>query len=183
MSAQSSPRVNLLPSDRFEFSKAGKFLDWALTTGRYLVVLTELIVTMAFLSRFWFDKVLTDLREQRLQREVVVDSFKEFEQTFLSTQSRFNFVRQTIDSSLKSDEELTAINGLSPIGVDYVQIQIAPEKTSLSGFAASASDFSSLLSGLESQERFSEITVKELRLSMSRKPGFDFEIEATRRSK
>ena len=67
--------------------------------------------------------------------------------------------------------------------MDYVQIQIAPEKTSLSGFAASASDFSSLLSGLEQQERFSEITVKELRLSMSRKPGFDFEIEATRRSK
>ena len=52
MSAQSSPRVNLLPSDRFEFSKAGKFLDWALTTGRYLVVLTELIVTMAFYPDF-----------------------------------------------------------------------------------------------------------------------------------
>lgn len=183
MSAQSSPRVNLLPSDRFEFSKTGKFLDWALTTGRYLVVMTELVVTMAFLSRFWFDKVLTDLREQRLQREVVVDSFKEFEQMFLSTQSRFNFVRKTIDSSLKSDEELIAINGLSPKGVDYTQIQIAPEKTSLSGFAASASDFSSLLSNLESQQRFSEVTVKELRLSMIRKPGFDFEIEAMRQSK
>jgi hypothetical protein len=183
MSAQPSPRVNLLPSDRFEFSKTGKFLNWALTTGRYLVVLTELIVTMAFLSRFWFDKVLTDLREQRLQREVVVDSYKDFESAFLSAQSGFNFVKQTIDSSLKSEEELSVINGLTPKGVDYVQIQISPGKTSLSGFAVSASDFSSLLSGLESQERFSEITVKELRLSMSRKPGFDFDIEAVRSQK
>ncbi len=183
MSAQPSPRVNLLPSDRFEFSKTGKFLNWALTTGRYLVVATELIVTMAFLSRFWFDKVLTDLREQRLQREIVVDSYKNFESEFLSVQSGFNFVKQTTDSSLRSEEELNAINGLTPKGVDYIQIQIAPTKTSLSGFAASASDFSSLLSGLEAQDRFLEITVKELRLSMARKPGFDFEIEAVRSQK
>jgi hypothetical protein len=181
MPAQTNLRVNLLPSDRFEFSKTGKFLSWALTTGRYLVVLTELIVTMAFLSRFWFDKILTDLREQRMQREILVDGFKDFEKNFLSTQSRINFVKQTIGSSLKSDEELITINGLTPEGVDYTQIQIAPEKTSLSGFAANAADFSLLLSGLESQERFSEVTVKELRLSMVRKPGFDFEIEAVRK--
>ncbi|MBI5355992.1 hypothetical protein HZB78_00060 [Candidatus Collierbacteria bacterium] len=183
MLAQTNLRVNLLPSDRFEFSKTGKFLGWALTTGRYLVVFTELIVTMAFLSRFWFDKVLTDLREQRLQREVVVDSFKDFESAFLSAQSRVNFAKQTIDSSLRSEEELNAINGLTPKGVDYVQIQISPEKTALSGFAFGAADFSSLLSSLESQERFSEVTVKELRLSLARKPGFDFEIEAIRRHK
>lgn len=183
MPAQISSRVNFLPSDRFEFSKTGKFLNWALTTGRYLVVMTELVVIMAFLSRFWFDRTLTDLRESRFQKEVTVDSFKDFERTFLSTQSRLNFVKQTIDSSLKADGELTMINDLSPKGVGYNQIQIEPGKTTLSGFAASALDFSSLLSGLESQERFSEISVKVLRLSLTRKPGFDFEIDAIKAQK
>lgn len=183
MPAQISSRVNFLPSDRFEFSKTGKFLNWALTTGRYLVVMTELIVTVAFLSRFWFDRVLTDLRESRFQKEVTVDSFKDFEQKFLSTQSRLNFVKQTVDSSLKADGELATINELSPKGVDYNQIQIDSDRTNLSGFAASALDFSSLLSGLESQERFSEISVKVLRLSLARKPGFDFEIDAIRAKK
>lgn len=180
MPAQISSRVNFLPSDRFEFSRTGKFLNWALTTGRYLVVMTELIVTVAFLSRFWFDRVLTDLKESRFQKEVTVDSFKDFEQKFLSTQSRLNFVKQTVDASLKADGELVMINELSPKGVDYSQIQIDSDRTNLSGFAASALDFSSLLSGLESQERFSEISVKVLRLSLARKPGFDFEIDAIR---
>ena len=183
MPAQISSRVNFLPSDRFEFSKTGKFLNWALTTGRYLVVMTELVVILAFLSRFWFDRNLTDLRESRFQKEVTVDSFKDFELTFLSTQSRLNFIKQTVDSSLKADGELTMINDLSPKGVDYSQIQIEPGKTALFGFAASASDFSSLLSGLESQERFSEISVKVLRLTLDRKPGFDFEIDAIKAQK
>lgn len=183
MPVQISSRVNFLPSDRFEFSKTGKFLNWALTTGRYLVIMTELVVTLAFLSRFWFDRVLTDLRESRFQKEVTVDSFKDFERTFLSTQSRLNFVKQTVDSSLRADGELAVINELSPKGIDYNQIQIEPDRTVLSGFAASASDFSSLLSGLESQERFSEISVKILRLSLARKPGFDFEIDAIRAPK
>ncbi len=183
MLAQINSRVNFLPSDRFEFSKTGKFLNWALTTGRYLVVMTELVVILAFLSRFWFDRTLTDLRASRFQKELAVDSFKDFERTFLSTQSGLNFVKQTVDSSLKADGELTLINELSPKGVDYSQIQIEPDKTTLSGFAASASDFSSLLSGLESQERFSEISVKALRLSLVRKPGFDLEIDAIRAKK
>lgn len=183
MPAQISSRVNFLPSDRFEFSKTGKFLNWALTTGRYLVVMTELVVTVAFLSRFWFDRILTDLRESRFQKEVTVDSFKDFEQKFLSIQTRLNFVKQTVDASLKADGELATINELSPKGVDYSQIQIDSDRTSLSGFAAGALDFSSLLSGLESQERFSEISVKVLRLSLARKPGFDFEIDAIRAKK
>ena len=183
MPAQINSRVNFLPSDRFEFSKTGKFLNWALTTGRYLVVITELIVTIAFLSRFWFDRVLTDLRESRFQKEVTVDSFKDFEQKFLSTQTRLNFVKQTADLSLKADGELAMINELTPRGVDYNQIQIDQNRTNLSGFAASALDFSSLLSGLELQERFSEISVKVLRLSLARKPGFDFEIDAIKAQK
>ena len=183
MPAQISSRVNFLPSDRFEFSKTGKFLNWALTTSRYLVVITELIVTIAFLSRFWFDRVLTDLRESRFQKEVTVDSFKDFEQKFLSTQTRLNFVKQTADLSLKADGELAMINELTPRGIDYNQIQIDQSRTSLSGFAASALDFSSLLSGLELQERFSEISVKVLRLSLARKPGFDFEIDAIKAQK
>jgi len=178
MSAQISSRVNFLPSDRFEFSKTGKFLNWALTTGRYLVVMTELVVILAFLSRFWFDRALTDLRELRFQKEVTVDGFKDFEKKFLFTQSRLKFVRQTVDSSLHADRELAIINELSPKGVNYNQVQIEQDRTALSGFATSALDFSFLLSGLESQEIFSEISVKLLKLSLTRKPGFDFEIEA-----
>jgi len=54
-------KVNLLPKDNFEFSLVGKFLRWALTAGRVMVVLTEFVVILAFGSRFWLDKEMNDL--------------------------------------------------------------------------------------------------------------------------
>ena len=47
--------INLLPKSDFEASFWGKFLKWGVSSGRYLVILTELVVIVAFLSRFKLD--------------------------------------------------------------------------------------------------------------------------------
>lgn len=57
-------RVNLLPPSEFELSFWGRFLRWAVTTGRYIIVLAELLVILAFLSRFKLDEDLRNINEQ-----------------------------------------------------------------------------------------------------------------------
>jgi hypothetical protein len=55
--------INLLPKEEFEKKPLGKFLVWALSIGRYIVIFTELIVILAFLSRFKLDRDLADLNQ------------------------------------------------------------------------------------------------------------------------
>ena len=56
--------INLLPREEFEQKTVGRFLIWALTVGRWIVIVTELIVITAFLSRFKLDRDLANLYEK-----------------------------------------------------------------------------------------------------------------------
>lgn len=76
------PEVNLLPSDDFEGKPGGQFLKWALTWGKRIVVTTELVVILAFLSRFWFDTEIANLSEKIDQEKLIVQSASAFEKDF-----------------------------------------------------------------------------------------------------
>lgn len=174
MAAQLGPQVNFLPTDRFEYSKLGRFLSWALTAGRYAVVVTELVVISAFLSRFWFDRKLTDLRELRMQKEAVVDSFNDTLDQYLRTQSRLATVRRVLTEQFDVSARLTALQSMTPKGVEYADITVSSSSAEVNGFAASAPTFSLFLSNLQQKVTPENVTVKSLTLSKQRTPGLDF---------
>lgn len=180
-SAPINPQLNLLPSDRFEYSKLGRFLKWALSAGRYLVVFTELIVIVAFISRFWFDRQLTDLREQRIQKSALVDSFKNIQNKFLATQAMFNLIQNTLGGGVKTVIRLNEIQSLTPLGIEYQSVIVSSQSASLVGFAPNTNSFSSLVTLFQSDpsKSFKSVDVKQFGLSKARSPGFDFTLELT----
>ena len=75
-----SSRINLLPQEEFAASTLGRILAWILSTFRILVIMTELIVILAFLSRFWLDARTTDLNEEikqylRFTAQIAIEEF------------------------------------------------------------------------------------------------------------
>jgi hypothetical protein len=64
--------INLLPREEFEKKPIGKFLTWALSIGRYIIIFTELIVILAFLSRFKLDRDLSDLNQSIREKQAVI---------------------------------------------------------------------------------------------------------------
>lgn len=177
MSARLEPRVNLLPVDRFEYSKAGRFLQWMLTTGRHVLMLTELVVIIAFLSRFWFDRRLTDLKETRMQKEVLVDSYSEVFQSYSETQSQLTAIRRTLRDRLEADKKLERIQSLTPKGIEFEDIAVSSQSANVRGVASSSLVFSALLSSLTASPDLLPPTVKLLKLSRDHSPGFDFELD------
>ena len=69
MSAHKKQQVNLLPEKGFTSTTTGRVLTWILSTFRIIVIVTEIIVMIAFLSRFWLDAQNTDLSEERIHSE------------------------------------------------------------------------------------------------------------------
>ena len=63
MPAKKEPEINLLPQEEFEGSVIGRILKWGLSTFRIIVIIVEMVVMAAFLSRFWLDAKNSDLNE------------------------------------------------------------------------------------------------------------------------
>ena len=61
------PTINLLGQDTSANSPWNRIMDWISTYGRYIMITTELIVLIAFASRFSLDRKLTDLKEDAMQ--------------------------------------------------------------------------------------------------------------------
>ncbi len=47
--------INLLPQEEFAVSTLGRILAWLMSTFRYIVIAVEMVVMLAFLSRFWLE--------------------------------------------------------------------------------------------------------------------------------
>jgi hypothetical protein len=123
MTAQSS-HINLLPPSEFELSFWGRFLKWAVTSGRYIIIVTELVVILAFLSRFKLDEDLRNLNEQISTQVGFLDSQSAKEAEFRQLQKRLNLVDKMLVGRLQAG-----------MAMDYVEnnlpAEVAPSRTAI----------------------------------------------------
>ena len=113
MSAQKEEQINLLPQKGFQATTTGRVLAWILSTFRIIVIVTEIIVMVAFLSRFWLDAQNTDLTEEIEEKQAVIAASLGFENKFKNTQDR-----------LKIFSELTEKSGLTAKTINEVRIHL-----------------------------------------------------------
>jgi hypothetical protein len=90
MASAKKKTISLLTEKPLEITLKGRIISWLLKSGRVVVVLTELIVIMAFFSRFWLDRRNTDLSERIRQYQVILASTSEFEKEFRNFRQRLN---------------------------------------------------------------------------------------------
>lgn len=117
--------INLLPKTEFESSFWGRFLKWALTAGRYIIILTEMVVILAFLSRFKFDKDLLDLNESIAGKKNILEATYQIEQNFRSAQTRINLAKEILSSSPSSTELLDKVTATVPSGMSLQNISVS----------------------------------------------------------
>ena len=80
--------INLLPQSEFGQTFWGRFLKWAVSTGRYFLIFVELVVIIAFMSRFKLDKDLADLADNIAGKKAVLEAAYATEQ---NSSTKFNY--------------------------------------------------------------------------------------------
>src|SRR5688500_5727921 len=98
--------INLLSREGFEYTQLGKTLAWLLSAGRTIVIVTELVVITAFLSRFWLDKTLTDLSQANNSKKAQIEASQAFEQEFKNAQIRIASAKKIDETKLGTGEIL-----------------------------------------------------------------------------
>lgn len=162
-------------------SPLGRFLQWSLTVGRYLVVFTELIVILSFGSRFTLDRRVTDLNASILQKKTIISSYGDLEANVREIQKKTESYVQ-VEQRQSLADAFPALTEITPHDVTLTNLTIQPGSVSFSGKTNSTNSLNLLINNLVLSNKFSDVSIEKLQTGSAQEPGFTFKINATVRA-
>lgn len=164
-------KINLAPKDPFFETTIGKFLNWALHVGRYIVIFTELVVILSFASRFTLDRRVTDLNESIHQKRIIAESYGPLENNFRLAQEKIKSYEQ-IEQTNNLVEVFPKLQRVVPKNIQLVDLLVEPNGISLEAVAASNNALNLFINNLQLSPDFSEVTVSRIETRGEKQPGF-----------
>ena len=153
--------INLLPRDRFENSSLGKFLGWATTSGRVLVVMTEFVVLLAFGSRFYFDKKLNDVSEIIDQKQSQIEAYADTERRMRNILTRQSLIKSYMENNIDLGKKYEILSRLVPYGVSLDKLSIDSTTVNISGESRSELGFAQFLTSLKNEKEIAFINIQD----------------------
>lgn len=170
--------INLLPREEFEKKPLGRFLTWALSVGRYIVIFTELIVILAFLSRFKLDRDLSDLNQSIREKQAIIEASAEFEKEFTFFQTRLATIKKLKSKETSFTQIVSAIGSLTPLDVAISNLSFSENSLRINATALSEKGLGSFLANLAASPNFKEVSLTNISKSIETGPEIKFIINA-----
>jgi hypothetical protein len=170
-----TPEVNLLSEDEFNGSVSGKFIKWALTWGRRIIVLTELVVISAFISRFWLDTTVANNNDEIEKKRAVILSMADLEK-------KYRAILDLVDQAKKIEKDTSVVQiydqttDLVPVGVVLSQTNIDKKEVHFGG-SCSEEVLSTTVANFRYAAKFSAVTVDRI-AGGEKKETVDFSLQA-----
>ena len=120
--------ISLLPQEENLNSSTAKFLHWATTVGRYVIVFTELIVICAFISRFWLDRENADLSEVIRQQKAILETTETFEKDFSMLRKRLDKIKLFYAQQPPYDQNLLSLVKSTPPQIIYDSLVVGHDE-------------------------------------------------------
>ncbi|MBI2036467.1 PilN domain-containing protein [Candidatus Microgenomates bacterium] len=170
--------VNLLPRKEIGFGE--KFLNWSLTFGRYIIIGTEIIVLIAFLSRFKLDRDLIDLHDQVKEGLKIVSSQKATEDRVGALQIRLSQIKKINEQPQSGLFILSKIALLTPAEVVFTRINIEGDKITIIGTARETVAISAFVTAFTDSNYFKKdsVLLEKIESSKEGESGLSFTISA-----
>lgn len=152
--------INLLP--RKPSSYLDRFLSWISTYGRFIIVLTELVVLVAFASRFKLDRDLIDLQDKIKQEESMVKSLTSIEKKSRNLQARLSQIASLNGVSQSSMVVLSEISALVPANVFLDELTLEEQSVKIQARAFSGEGISNFVKRLGNNSYLSNVNVSQV---------------------
>lgn len=173
--------INLIPKDPFFATPAGQVLKWALTVGRYIVIFTEMVVIMSFVTRFSLDRQVTDLNEAIAQKRTIIQSYGDLEDSVRQVQSTLEEYA-LLKGQVNITEIFPELTRIFPRDTELTELIIRPDQISFSGKTLTQSSLNNLINNVQLSTRFSNVVVDKIESNTTEEGGgFDFVIRANTR--
>jgi Tfp pilus assembly protein PilN len=163
MPAEQTTTVNLLEHSSLEESPIGRIVTWATTYGRYIMITTEIIVLLAFISRFSLDRKRADLDEAIESKKAIIEANAGFEKQYRQIQAELVRAKSLLAVQNLPLERLTLLKSLLPSDTYLESFEYTPEKIMIRGRAGSNHGFTVLINNLQGVKQFQQIEVGEIK--------------------
>lgn len=139
--------INLLPSEEFNASTTGRILRWATGTFRIIVIITEMVVMGAFLSRFWLDAQNSNLNNAIKIKSAQIAAQATLEKQFRGVQTKLEVFNQ-LDKDQRTSEFTAKITGKVPTSITLSGIVISEGTINVRGVSFSDYDIAQFVANL-----------------------------------
>ena len=158
--------INLLPREEFDASILGRTLRWATGTFRIIVIVTEMLVMGAFLSRFWLDAQNSDLSDSIKIKSAQIVAQADTEKEFRGIQSKLNIVKQIGQISPPS-QTIDAIISKLPPDVNLTAVSVSENSAQINGTSASELGIAQFITNLKGDTFFKNVNLGQINSSES----------------
>jgi hypothetical protein len=171
--------INLMPSKEAP-EGAGGFLHWALTVGRVLIIVTEVVALVIFGLSILLTQQKNDLKEDIERLSAQVDQEAAFEKEFRNVQSRVNEVRRLRSSHFLQTNVVVEFQKLLPRGITLDKLIVDEDSITFGGRFSSPAELQALVLSFSSkdQNKIIGLNITDLNSPTDREPRYVFEAEA-----
>ncbi|MDP2585319.1 MAG: hypothetical protein Q8P29_00395 [Candidatus Levybacteria bacterium] len=155
-----------LPSINFVKDKQiplfDKFMNWALTAGRLIVIITEVVAVVAFVYRFSLDEKLVDLHSAIKQKQNIISVLKNDENKYRSLQDRIALASAFSEKAIASNKTFTDIVSLIPNDIKTNNLIFSKDRVNIDASMTSISSLTDLVESLKSYPNIKSISIDNI---------------------
>jgi Tfp pilus assembly protein PilN len=155
--------INLLGESDMEHTPLGRIVNWAVTYGRYIMIGTEIVVLLAFISRFSLDRKLTDLKEEVTQKQDIIEANLPFENDVRVLQNKLATIKTLSESPINPFDILTSFQSLLPSGVYLQSFDLSKNTLTIQATAGSTYAFSQFIANLQATKSLTALDIGDIK--------------------
>ena len=154
--------INLLGDSDMDHTPVGRIVGWAVTYGRYIMIGTEIVVLLAFISRFSLDRKLTDLKEEVTQKQDIIEANLSFEKDIRELQDKLEKIKVLINQPVNPYTAVSLFQTILPQGVYLKSYDLNKNTLTIQAVAGSTDAFSQFMRNLQSSKYLTGIDIGDI---------------------
>ena len=174
---KTSAGINLLPQEEFASSTLGRILKWLLSTFRVIVIITQVIVMAAFLSRFWLDAKSNDLNNLIRKNQAILATTTDFENEFRNIQKKLEVFEKVSNLKANPSFYVERLTKNLPLDVYLSSIQITENSIQVKGESVSEYSIAQFMVNLKNDDAFSDVVLTGTNISQQNKSLIVFNLK------
>ena len=139
------------------------FAKWLLSTGRYILVFVELLVLLAFLSRFKLDADIASTKEAIENQIPYIESLHPYEVTIRQTQLKLSTIKANNQNNADYIALLKKISEKIPTDIQITNIILTKDVgkiiITIRGGAKNNIDLNSMVNAFKTDESFKDVNL------------------------
>jgi hypothetical protein len=148
-------------------------LSWVTSSAKHLIIIVNFLLIAAFISRFYFDKVLSDLNESVKIKSEILRQNSKFEKTYKELQRKLVAI-DTLSEPQTIFPRLTEITSFIPNGVKFGSINYLSKTLTFTVISPNRELLNQLINNLKSLKYVKSLSIP----SIERRMGLNSGIEA-----